>query len=136
MREIFGPPLRAAALTALIAAIAWLLLRPPSLDGAVGLLTIVVLAAVIIFVTAWITTALAGNEMSESEFRRLAERSDALASLPPADQPPSEFDELVMQALDDLPEEFREDHGLSRSFGRIVWRHAGLGESDPKFAGH
>ena len=35
-------------------------------------------------------------------------RSDALASLPPADQPPSEFDELVMQALDDLPEEFRE----------------------------
>jgi predicted Zn-dependent protease with MMP-like domain len=108
MREIFGPPLRAAALTALIAAIAWLLLRPPSLDGAVGLLTIVVIAAAIIFVTAWITTALAGNEMSEPEFRRLAARSDALASLPPADQPPSEFAELVMQALDDLPEEFRE----------------------------
>jgi predicted Zn-dependent protease with MMP-like domain len=30
-----------------------------------------------------------------------------LAALPPADRPPSEFDELVMQALDDLPEEFQ-----------------------------
>ena len=30
------------------------------------------------------------------------------AQLPPPEQPPSEFDELVMEALDDLPEEFRE----------------------------
>ncbi len=108
MREIFGPPLRAAAWTALIGALAWFLLKPPSLEGVGELLTIIAGAALIIIVTAWITTRLTGEEMPEPEFRRLVDRSDALASLPPPEQPPSEFDELVMQALDDLPEDFRE----------------------------
>jgi predicted Zn-dependent protease with MMP-like domain len=45
--------------------------------------------------------------MPESEFRRLVDRSEALSLLPPPDQPLSEFDMLVMQALDDLPEPFR-----------------------------
>lgn len=108
MKEIFGPPLRAAAMTALIAALAWFLLRPPSLDGAESLLTIILAGAAIIFVTGWLTTLLAGEEMPEREFRRLVDRSDALAQLPPPEEPPSEFDELVIQALDDLPEEFRE----------------------------
>jgi predicted Zn-dependent protease with MMP-like domain len=52
--------------------------------------------------------AMIGKEMPEPEFRRLVDRSETLASLPPPDRPPSEFDELVMQALDDLPAEFRE----------------------------
>src|SRR3954453_22446213 len=52
--------------------------------------------------------ALIGDEMPEPEFRRLVDRSEALALLPPPDEPPSEFDLLVMQALDDLPEQFRE----------------------------
>ena len=108
MREIFGPPLRAAGWTALIAAIAFLLLRPPSLDGLAGLVAIIAGAAAIIVVTAWLTTKLAGEEMPEHEFRRLVDRSDALAALPPPDQPPSEFDELVIEALDELPPEFQE----------------------------
>ena len=95
-------------MTGLIAALAWFLLKPPSLDGAESLLTIVLAGAAIIFVTGWLTTLLAGEEMPEREFRRLVDRSDALAQLPPPEQPPSEFDELVMEALDDLPEEFRE----------------------------
>ncbi len=107
MREIFGPSLRAAALTAFIAGVAWLLLRPPSFDGVGELLVIMVAAAAIVLLTGWATATLAREDMPESEFRRLAERSDALASLPPPDQPPSQFDELVMEALDDLPEEFR-----------------------------
>ena len=37
MKEIFGPPLRAALLTALVGALAWFLLEPPSLDGAESL---------------------------------------------------------------------------------------------------
>ncbi len=108
MREIFGPSLRAAALTAFVAGVAWLLLQPPSLGGLGDLLVIVVGAAAIVLVTAWATAALTGKEMPEPEFRRLVDRSDALASLPPPDRPPSEFDELVMEALDDLPERFRE----------------------------
>lgn len=108
VREILGPPLRAAALTAFVGGLAWLLLKPPSLDGLENLLAILAGAALIILVTGWATTKLAGEEMSEPEFRRLVDRSDALASLPPPDRPPSEFDELVMRALDDLPERFRE----------------------------
>jgi predicted Zn-dependent protease with MMP-like domain len=108
MREIFGPPLRAAAFTAFIIGLVLLLLNPPSLSGAGDLLAILVGALAIVLVTAWAIVALIGPEMPEPEFRRLVDRSDALASLPPPDRPPSEFDELVMQALDDLPERFRE----------------------------
>lgn len=108
MREIFGPPLRAALLTAFVAGVAWMFLKPPSLDGVSNMAAILLGAAAIIFVTAWLTTKMTGEEMPEAEFRRLVDRSDALASLPPPDNPPSEFDELVIRALDDLPERFRE----------------------------
>ena len=108
MRETFGPPLRAAALTAFILGVVLLLLNPPSLAGLGGLLSLLAGAVAIVLVTAWATVALIGREMPEPEFRRLVDRSEALASLPPPDQPPSEFDELVMKALDDLPERFRE----------------------------
>ena len=108
MRETFGPPLRAAALTAFILGVVLLLVNPPSLAGLGGLLSLLAGAVAIVLVTAWATVALIGREMPEPEFRRLVDRSEALASLPPPDQPPSEFDELVMKALDDLPERFRE----------------------------
>jgi predicted Zn-dependent protease with MMP-like domain len=108
MREILGPPLRAAAITAFIAGIAVLLLKPPSFVGLSDLLLLLIGAVAFVVVMAWATVALIGDEMPEREFRRLVDRSEALASLPPPDEPPSEFDLLVMQALDDLPEEFRE----------------------------
>src|SRR6058998_909588 len=108
MREILGPPLRAAALTAFIVGLVMLFLNPPSFAGLGGLLALLVGAVAIVLVTAWATVALIGKEMPEPEFRRLVDRSEALASLPPPDQPPSEFDTLVMEALDDLPDEFRE----------------------------
>jgi predicted Zn-dependent protease with MMP-like domain len=108
MRETLGPPLRAAALTAFIIGLVLLFLHPPSFAGVGGLLALLVGAVAIVLLTAWVTVALIGKEMPEPEFRRLVDRSEALALLPPPERPPSEFDELVMQALDDLPEEFRE----------------------------
>ena len=108
MREILGPPLRAAALTAFIVGLVLLFLHPPSFAGVGGLVALLVGAVAIVLLTAWVTVALIGKEMPEPEFRRLVDRSEALAALPPPDRPPSEFDELVMEALDDLPEEFRE----------------------------
>jgi predicted Zn-dependent protease with MMP-like domain len=108
MREILAPPLRAAALTAFLAGVLLLLLNPPSLGGLGELVTLIAAAIAIVLVTAWLTTMAIGREMPEPEFRKLVDRSEALASLPPPEQPPSEFDELVVQALDELPEEFRE----------------------------
>ncbi len=108
MREILGPPLRAAALCAFITGLVVLLVHPPSFAGLDDLLALLIGAVAIVLVTAWATVALIGPEMPEPEFRRLVDRSEALALQPPPDRPPSEFDELVMQALDDLPEQFRE----------------------------
>jgi predicted Zn-dependent protease with MMP-like domain len=106
--ETFGP-LRAAAITAFIVGLALLLLDPPSLDGLRDVLVLLVGAVVFVLAAAWVTVALIGDdEMPEPEFRRLVDRSEVLAALPPPERPPSEFDELVMQALDDLPEQFRE----------------------------
>ena len=108
MREILGPPLRAAAISAFVGGLAVLLLDPPSFAGVRGLLALLLGAVAFVWVTAWATVALIGNEMPEAEFRRIVARSEALAALPPPDQPPSEFDALVVQALDDLPDQFRE----------------------------
>jgi predicted Zn-dependent protease with MMP-like domain len=108
MRDILVPPLRAAALSAFITGLLLLFLNPPSFAGVGGLLTLLVGALAVVLVTAWATVTLIGPEMPEPEFRRLVDRSEALASLPPPDQPPSEFDELVMEAIDALPEQFRE----------------------------
>jgi predicted Zn-dependent protease with MMP-like domain len=107
MREI-GPPLRAAAIVAFVIGLAVLFLNPPSFAGLDDLLTLLIGAVVLVLVTAWATVAMIGNEMPEPEFRRIVDRSEALARMPPPDRPPSEFDELVMEALDGLPEQFRE----------------------------
>jgi predicted Zn-dependent protease with MMP-like domain len=108
IRQILLPPLRAAALAAFVTGLVVLLLNPPSLAGLDELLALLAGAVAIVLITAWAIVALIGEEMPESEFRRLVKRSETLAKLPPPERPPSEFDELVMQALDDLPEQFRE----------------------------
>jgi predicted Zn-dependent protease with MMP-like domain len=112
VREALGPPLRAAALTALIVGLIVLLINPPSLGGLDDLMVLIVGAIAIVLLTAWLTVAMIGREMPEPDFQRLVHRSEALAALPPPDHPPSEFDELVMEALDDLPPDFHEvlDH--------------------------
>jgi predicted Zn-dependent protease with MMP-like domain len=107
MRETLGPPLRAAALVAFILGLVLLLLNPPSFSGAGGLISLLAGVLAIVLITAWVTVAMIGREMPEPEFQRLEDRSEALAALPPPAQPLSEFDELVMEALDDLPEEFQ-----------------------------
>jgi predicted Zn-dependent protease with MMP-like domain len=108
MWEILAPRLRAAAIVAFFTGLLLLLLNPPSLAGLEDLLTLIAVAVGIIIVTAWATTLAIGKEMPEAEFRKLVDRSEVLAALPPPEQPPSEFDELVIQALDDLPDDFLE----------------------------
>jgi predicted Zn-dependent protease with MMP-like domain len=107
MREILGPSLRAAAITAFIGGLALLILNPPSFAGLGGLLTIIAGTIAIVLCTAWLIVLMTGREMPEPEFQRLVERSDALAGAPPPEQPLTEFDELVIEALDALPAEFQ-----------------------------
>jgi predicted Zn-dependent protease with MMP-like domain len=107
MREILVPPLRAAAFAAFLAGCLLLFLNPPSFAHLGGLMTILVGAIAIVLLTAWVTTMAIGREMPEPEFRKLVDRSEALAALPPPDYPPSEFDLLVIEAIDDLPPDFQ-----------------------------
>ena len=107
MWEIIGPPLRIAAFGAFLVGLALMLLNPPSLGGLGDLLTLLAGALAIVLVTAWLTVTLAGDEMAEPEWRRLVDRSEKLAALPPPDRPPNAFDELVISAIDELPEEFQ-----------------------------
>jgi predicted Zn-dependent protease with MMP-like domain len=109
MREAVRAPLRAAAISAFVIGLILFLVNPPSLDGAAGLLTLVVGAAALVLVVAWATVALMGDEgPSEAEFDRIVERSEALAKLPPPEAPPNEFDALVEAAIEGLPEEFHD----------------------------
>jgi len=107
MRETLAPTLRAAALVAFLTGLAMLLLDPFSLGRIGDLMALIAGAVAVVLVAALAAVWLIGDEMPEPEFRRIVERSEELAKLPPADQPPTEFDELVIAAIDDLPEEFR-----------------------------
>jgi predicted Zn-dependent protease with MMP-like domain len=108
MRDAFRAPLKAFAAAGFLVGLTLFLVNPPSLSGAEELLTLVVGAIGLILVTAWATVALMGDDGStEREFERTVRRSEALARRPPEPAPPDEFDELVTQAIDELPEEFQ-----------------------------
>lgn len=108
MREAFRAPLRAAAVAALTVGTILFLVNPPSLSGAEDLLTLLMGATALVLLSAWATVALMGDGPSEPEFERIVRRSEELAAQPPDDLPPDEFDELVREAIDGLPPEFRE----------------------------
>ena len=107
VKEALGPPLKAAAWTAFFAGVLLLLTDPRVPSRLPDFLLIVLGAVAIVLFTAWVMTLLTRREMPEPEFRRLVDRSEKLAALPPPEHPPSEFDELVIQALDELPEQFQ-----------------------------
>ncbi len=107
MREALRAPLRAAAITAFVVGTVLFLVNPPSLSGAGGLLTLLAGAAALVLLTAWATVALMGEGPDEREFERIVRRSEALARMPPSEAPPTEFDVLVVDAIDRLPPEFQ-----------------------------
>ena len=104
MRDI----LRAAATAAFVVGLLLLMLNPPSLSGAEDLVSLLAGALVLIIATAVVTVWLTERDsMSEQEFERLVERSEILAREPQAALEQNEFDTLVADAIDELPEEFR-----------------------------
>jgi predicted Zn-dependent protease with MMP-like domain len=108
VREALAPPLKAAAATAFIVGVLLLLLNPPSLSGAGGMVAIVAGALALMVVTAWAAVALTGRDaISEQEFERIIRRSEELAREPGLAAQATEFDLLVADAIDRLPEEFQ-----------------------------
>jgi predicted Zn-dependent protease with MMP-like domain len=108
MGESLRPVLRAAAIAAFAVGLLLLFLNPPSLSGFPGLLAIVVGALALILLTAWATLSLTERDsMSEAEFERLVRRSEELAREPALARDATEFDLLVADAIDRLPDEFQ-----------------------------
>ena len=104
MRDI----LRAAATAAFVVGLLLLMLNPPSLSGAEDLISLVAGAVALMIATAAVTVWLTERDsMSEREFERLVERSEELAQEPQTALEQNEFESLVAEAIDELPEEFR-----------------------------
>jgi predicted Zn-dependent protease with MMP-like domain len=109
MGESLKPILRAAAIAAFTVGVLLLFLNPPSLDGAAGMATIIVGAIALMLVAAQATVMLMGRDgMSESEFERVVQRTERLAAKPGLSIEETEFDTLVVEAIDRLPPEFRD----------------------------
>ena len=109
MREVVRGPLKAAASTAFIVGTLLFLLNPPSLSGAEGLVTVLLVGGSLAMLAAWATVALMGRDaISEPEFERVVRRTEELAREPDLAAEATEFELLVAEAIDQLPPEFRE----------------------------
>jgi predicted Zn-dependent protease with MMP-like domain len=108
VKEAFRGPLKAALAAAFLVGVLLLLLNPPSLSGAEGLMVVGGGAILLLLATAWATVAMTGRDgMSEMEFERLVRRSEELARDPELRHAATDFDLLVAEAIDRLPEEFQ-----------------------------
>jgi predicted Zn-dependent protease with MMP-like domain len=109
VRDAFRAPIKAAAGAAFIVGALLFVLNPPSLSGAEGLVTVIVGGVLLLLLTAWGTVALMGRDaMSETEFEHIVRRSEELAREPALAEAATEFDLLVADAIDRLPEEFQQ----------------------------
>jgi predicted Zn-dependent protease with MMP-like domain len=108
VRDALAAPVKAAAVAAFTVAMVLFLLDPPSLSGAEGLALVIGGGAALVLLTAWATVALTGRDgMSDVEFERLVRRSEELARQPELREQADEFDLLVAEAIDALPDEFQ-----------------------------
>jgi predicted Zn-dependent protease with MMP-like domain len=108
VKDTFRGPVAAALAAAFLVGLLLLFLNPPSLSGAGGMGVIVGSALLLLLVTAWGTVALTGRDgMSEPEFERLVRRSEELAREPGLRAGTTEFDLMVAEAIDGLPEDFQ-----------------------------
>jgi predicted Zn-dependent protease with MMP-like domain len=108
VQDAFRGPIKAALAAAFLVGLVLLFLNPPSLSGAEGMAATVGGALLLLLLTAWGTVALTGRDgMTEPEFERLVRRSEELGREPGLRAAATEFDLLVAEAIDRLPEDFQ-----------------------------
>jgi predicted Zn-dependent protease with MMP-like domain len=101
-------PIKAGAAALFAVGVLLLLLNPPSLSGASGLAVFGGAAIAVVLLTAWAFVAMSGSDsMPEHEFERLVRRSEELAAHPELIAGTEEFDLLVADAIDSLPDDFQ-----------------------------
>jgi predicted Zn-dependent protease with MMP-like domain len=106
--DLVRGPIKAGLAALFAVGLLLLFLNPPSLNGAEGMLVLIGGALVLALGVAWMSVVLTGSEsMPEHEFERLVRRSEELAAHPELMAVTEEFDLLVADAIDALPEEFQ-----------------------------
>ena len=106
--DTFRGPIKAGLAALFAVGLLLLFLNPPSLSGAEGMLVLIGGAIVLALGVAWATVALTGTDsMPEHEFERLVRRSEELAAHPELIGVTDEFDLLVADAIDRLPQDFQ-----------------------------
>ena len=106
--DTFRGPINAGLAALFAVGLLLLFLNPPSLNGAEGMAVLIGGTLVLVLGLAWVTVALSGGDsMPEHEFERLVRRSEELAAHPELIAFTDEFDLLVAEAIDELPEDFQ-----------------------------
>ncbi len=105
--DILRGPVKAGLAAMFAVGLLLLFLNPPSLNGAEGMAVLAGGALVLMLGLAWVTVVLSGSDsMPEHEFERLVRRSEELAAHPELIPLTGEFDLLVAEAIDRLPDDF------------------------------
>jgi len=106
--DAFRGPVKAGFAALFAVGLVLLFLNPPSLSGAEGMGLVIGGAVVLALGLAWASVALTGSDsMPEHEFERLVRRSEELAANPDLVAVTDEFDLLVADAIDRLPDDFQ-----------------------------
>ena len=105
---MFRGPVKAGLAALFAVGLLLLFLNPPSLDGLQGMAVLAGGTVALVLGLAWVSVALTGDDsMPEQEFERLVHRSEELAAHPELRAETEEFDLLVAEAIDRLPEDFQ-----------------------------
>jgi predicted Zn-dependent protease with MMP-like domain len=107
-RNRLAPSARIIVTVAFLIGLGILLFDPFSWDHISGTLKLVAGGIGVVLITSLFAMLLGRGEMPEEEFRRIHQRSELMAQMPPGQEQPSEFEELVIEAIDELPTEFHE----------------------------
>jgi len=108
MTERLAPASRIMVAGAFLVGLGIMLLDPFSVSRLSGLVALVAGGAGVIVAAALGAMLLGRGEMPEEEFRRIEQRSELMARMPAGQAQPSEFEELVIEAIDRLPAEFQD----------------------------
>jgi predicted Zn-dependent protease with MMP-like domain len=101
-------PIKAGIVALFAVGLLLLLLNPPSLSGAEGMAVFIGGGLALALLTAWAFVAMTGRDaMPDDEFERLVRRSEELARQPGLRAETTEFDLLVAEAIDRLPQDFQ-----------------------------
>jgi predicted Zn-dependent protease with MMP-like domain len=108
MSDRLEPAGRIMVSVAFLIGVLIMLLDPFSFGRITGLMAWLAGGAALIVATALGAMLLGRGEMPEEKFRQIAERSELMSRMPPGQGQPSEFEELVIEAIDRLPVEFQD----------------------------